>query len=357
MNGQNIEAHKWAVIGPGNVGSELINQIGKDYVAERIQLEQEPMFIIGSKGITEADGQPHPDFETLDDMKVLPEVTFITIPTYDDGVIATKYISTIVERGGLVVTAEKGALANNFSQLKDISKGFTRLGINATVGGGTRLLDVAKIWCGDPENITEIHLALNGTLSAIMSMVGTREASPISLNRAVEQSVKLEYAEPGAKDPYEVIRGEVLGDIPKKTAIFFNALELGDEILDFRDLKIDLTKKHIREAYEQAQVRRFIVSLYSPKSSGPEGEIISGFDVEHAGWRIVSGFRNLTRNPLFGDIGRISGPGSGLVVGLGPNESDGIYSMTGDGAGVSPTANAMIDDFISKSGRKIQHHS
>lgn len=140
----------------------------------------------------------------------------------------------------------------------------------------------------------------------------------------------------------------------KKTAILFNKLGLSDDLIDWGQLKFELTDDQIAEAIEEAKIRRFIVSIYSKgyleKNSArcPESDIIGGFNIDHADWRLVGGFRNIERNPLFDPLARLAGPSNGAVIGLGPNETDGVYTVSGPGAGVRPTVNTMLDDYISR---------
>ncbi|MCX6729394.1 MAG: hypothetical protein NTV95_01930 [Candidatus Saccharibacteria bacterium] len=347
-----VEKAEWGIIGAGGIGSEVMRQLNQDYVSDRLHMGPLPEFVVRSTGIMGPDAVTPLDFESFQDVPI-PEVTFVAIPSSDDGFEAHEYISHILQNGGIAVTAEKGAISNYFSELKEESDNFNNLGINATVGGGTRLLEVAKHYCQDIDNITQIHLAVNGTLAAIMSSVGPREGSGMSLGQAVHQAVELGYAEPGSTNPNEVIRGEAESDIPKKTAIFFNALGLSDESLDWNELKFNLSDEDIDHAAEEAKVRRFIVSLYSPNyleksQKCPEDQIIGGFEFEHAGWKLVGGFRHIDRNPLFSALASTTGPSNGMVIGLGPNETDGVYSLVGPGAGVRQTANTMIDDYLSK---------
>lgn len=347
------ETTEWGLIGAGNIGSELMRQLGQDYVAERFNMSRLPSFVVRSSGIMEADCVTPSQYECFDDIDDLPDVLFLAIPSSDDGEVAHNYISSALDRGTTIVTAEKGSIANHFPDLRWRSKDFKYLGVNATVGGGTRMLDVARNYCQDVENITQIHLALNGTLSAIMSSVGPVGGFGMSFGKAVRQAVQQGYAEPGSSSPGDVLKAEAEGDIPKKTAIFFNKLGLSATYVDWRNLKFELTDEQISHAVEEAKIRRFVVSLYSPNylsnvSKCPEDAIIGGFDVEHDGWRLVGGFRHVDRNPLFAALTAPSGPSNGFVIGLGPDETDGVYSLVGPGAGVKETANTMIDDFVSR---------
>lgn len=352
------QLNSWMLVGNGHIGKELKRQVGQDYVAERLALNPKPNLVFDSKGVTEQ--QYDDELQGVENVADIPEghhpdVTFIAVPSDENGFLAKRYIDSALDHGKIAITAEKGSLANHFGYLRDKSNDFETLGINATVGGGTRMLDMLRPYAVDPENITQIHLSLNGTLSYIFSSIAPPNGYGMSLGAAVHQAVEMGYAEPGAEDLNDVIRAEAEGDIPKKTSIIFNRLGLSEDLIDLDQLSFKLTDDHIKKAIEEAKVRRFIVSMYSEgyldkyDERCPEGDIIPGFNVDHAGWRIVGGFRNIERNPLFDPLATLSGPSAGAVIGLGPNETDGQYSFSGQGAGVRPTVNTMLDDYILRS--------
>ena len=355
-----MSKERWAVIGykppepnvKRNIGAEVVHQLGQAEVADRHHLESMPRFVMRASGIyvpsiEDVSGLEPSGHTCLEDIDDLPEVAFLAIPSYDDGKEAFAYISHWLKRGGTVITAEKGAMANFFPELREMSYDFRRLGINATVGGGNRFIEEALMRCRDRKNVTQIHAVLNGTLTKIMSSIAPLGGTPYSLGQGVEEAVDLKYAEPGHESPIDVIRGEAEGDIPKKTAIFFNAV-LADEPIDWRDLKFELKEDEIHDILEEAEVRRFIVSIYSKRFAKnhrwPESDIKGGFYKEHEDWIIVGGFRHTQKNPLFRRLAELSGPDNGMIIGLGPNEKDGIYPYSGPGAGPSPTVMSMLDD-------------
>lgn len=343
------ELDSWGLAGYGNIGKEVVQQISQPEVAKRLGLNPLPEFVLRSSGLKGPDGETPNLAVSLNELPELPDVTFIAVPSTEDGSKAFSLINTILGEDKKVVTAEKGALANYFSTLEEVSDRFNNLGINATVGGGTRMMEVFQVYSQDPENISQVHLVVNGTLTAILSSIGPKEGKGISLGQAAAQAKSLGYSEPGAESPYDVIRMEATSDVPKKAAIFFNVAGLSDEILGWEDLQFDLSDDEISGVVEEAKVRRFAVSIYSEKHAQnhkcPENDIIGGFEVEHDGWKIVGGFRHMEYNPLFSDLYDLSGPGNGFVVGLGTDEKDGVYPCKGPGAGPSPTVNTMLDDY------------
>jgi homoserine dehydrogenase len=335
----------WGLIGHGNIGREIQRQIGQPHVATRLGLQPQPDIIVESSGITHADGQV--DTTTPFAEIALPDVTLPGNPFWRRRHTRTHgYVSTILAQGKMAVTAEKGALSHFFSDLKSASDDFTRFGITATVGGGTRMLRVAEQYNIDQANITEMHAVLNGTMTAIMSEVAPATGAGIRLEEAVEHAVAAGFAEPGANTPQAVLRGEAEGDIPKKMSIIYNVLGLGETIVTPEMLEFSLSDDDINTAVSATEPHRFIASFYPTPTASDPGPRLGGFDITIDGWRLVAGFRPLASNPLFASFAPLVAAGNGLVIGLGPNLSDGVYTVTGPGAGVEPTVNAMIDDYV-----------
>ncbi len=338
-----VEAQPWGLYGTGLIGNEILRQLSQPDVAHRLGLLPEPEFIVSRRqGVrTPQGGAFEGDMDEVDNV-------FVAIPSDADGEAAMTILRPVLGRDGRAVTAEKGGMANHFDELADLSGEFDRLGVNATVGGGTRMMEAAGLYLGDPANVTQVHMALNGTLTAIMSEVGPQRGTGMSIGQAVGQAIKLGFAEPGAASPGDVLAGEAQGDLPKKTAIFLNKLHLVDRTVSWEEFEFVMSKDDIRRVEEEAIVRRAIVSLYHQDVATdirPETDIIGGFDTEIDGWRVVAGFRDVTKNPLFSDFAGLTGPGNGLVIGLGPDEADGVIRLMGQGAGASPTVNTMLDDW------------
>lgn len=339
------EQHSWALVGDGNIGGELRYRLAMPDAAARLGLQTLPSFVVRSAGIFDSEGAPTGQMQ-LADVAQLPDVMFVAMPSTNDGVAAYRYITHALNRGTQVVTAEKGAAANFFPQLKERSEDFKRLGISATVGGGTRLLQEVKMYCDDIGNVSQLHLTLNGTLAAIFGAMAPEGGHALSLEEAVQQAVENGYAEPGSTNPLDVIRAEAEGDVPKKTAILFNHLGLSPKTLTIRNFAFSLADHEITQAASDASRQRFAVSIF-PEENTPPQDVIGGFAVTHDGWRIVGGFQDITANPLLGDLARPSGATNGFVIGLGPDNAHGVYSLSGPGAGVGPTVSAMLYDYLS----------
>lgn len=345
----------WALGGYGLIGKEVVRQLAKPEVADRLGLTSAPAFILRKAGVMGPDGETK-NADSITEIEELPDNFFMVLPSTDDGQVAYEITSYLLDNGKRVITAEKGALANNFLELKLRSSNFRRLGIDATVGGGTHLLRAAEMLCRDHDNISEIHLALNGTLNALFSTIAPPGLAGKTLGQAVYEAGKLGFADPPQDDmsqtPYDVIRGEAAKDVPKKVAIFFNYLGFSEIPIDWRELIRDLSDEEIDQAIEDASNRRFIVSIYPEQfqgksKKGPEGGIIGEMSYSYEGWRLVSGFRKLKSNPLFFPLGTLTGAKNGAVIAVGPDESDGDYwPGIGPGAGPAPTVNSMLDNYV-----------
>jgi len=341
------EQLSWGLLGAGKIGTEFYAQVSSK---PELGLEAEPEFVFRQHET------PFGEVEVLNNTFEVagyleddgPNVLIVALPS--TGEPANELIQLALSQGTRVITAEKGALAENFAAIRDGSKNFKYMGINASVSGGIGLLELSQTYLSYPRDITQIHMAPNGTLTAWLSWTAHGD----SPGQAIEQAVTNGYAEPvkGSPDAFTVVREEAEADVPKKVSIFMNYTGLaGDEVLDWRALTPakPLTEDDFNRIVEEAKVRRYVVSIYplngsDRKAHGPESDIIGGFDIVHGDWRIVGGFRNVEKNPLMGPLASLTGPGNGMVIGLGPNERYGDYAITGPGAGPGPTVRAMTHD-------------
>lgn len=352
------EPREFGIVGfrpPGeklNIGGELGRQLQLPGVAERLRLSSLPKWVMRTSGFMGPDGRTPLGYDPFTADEPWPDVTFVCLPS-NQGELATQIMLTALGHRdtNIAITAEKDALANPnyYRQLQEASDGFRRLGKTATLGGGTHLADVARQWCRDTANITQIHLNINGTQNAIFSAV----AGGMSSGQATQQAVDLNFAEPAAPGKsaniYEVLRAEAVSDVTRKLGLFHNYLGLSVELLDWRDLEVNLTREQISDAMRLATDRRYIVSLY-PKSYAeehggyPEADVIGLWTHDHQNWHIVGGYQDTRSSPLSRFAG-MSGPDNGVIVGVGPSETDGIYGgPLGPGAGLRPTVNAMLDE-------------
>ena len=235
------------------------------------------------------------------------DLVFLAIPTQDDGTIAYNYIKTFIEKNIPIVTCEKGALSNYFTELKP---SLSKIGYSATVGGGTRLLKHVKK--------QEMHAIVNGTLNYVFDEI----AKGISFEQAIEQAKKLGYAEPGANNPIEILNKEATEDVPMKAVILCN-------IAGFSPIRAkDIETQEINEQQLQQIIkenRRYIVSITKEKQ-----EHIGGFTHQIEDYILSAGFRIPPKQLI------LSGVDNALLI----NDK----FVTGPGAGPDPTTEAMLKD-------------
>ncbi len=324
---------KALLIGYGNIGKAVEERLG--------QIDAQLSGIIRSDGLLLNPKTLEPtsqDKNAWKDQK--PDIVFVSMPSTETGKEAFAYIDHFASKGVPVVTAEKGAMANKFHELKPYLD--TTLGVSATVGGGTRMMQVLKERIN--RQVNQVHLVLNGTLNFILDGVSRGQ----SFGQVVEQAQSLGYAEPGAASHLDVINGETIGDVPKKISILWNYTESPNDpnaqYVNWKDFKQPaITKDILSQLIAEANIRRYIVSWYREPMIIPKNDILSGFEYKIGDWRIVGGFQRVDRNPLFAELSK-AGPSNGMVIATGKDERDGVYVLSGPGAGPGPTSASMIQD-------------
>jgi len=316
------------IIGIGNIGSELYKRVKSKNWDVSAVVDYDGVYADITKQTKLGDAG---NLRPLDKSGLV----FLAIPTLDDGETAFKYIRQCLQEQIPVVTCEKGALSNHFSELeRDISQG--RIGYSVTVGGGSRLLRYLAERRGP--QVRELHAVVNGTLNYIFDGLSRGR----SLGEVIEEAKRLGYAEPGAVNPIEVINKEAIKDVPMKTAILFNLFNPNGKKLNARDIVTNkIMDSEIRALEREAQERRYIVSI--TKTEDREENVIWGFKHQVGDWYISAGFKHIRDNPLFRKL-IPSGVDNALLISEGDFGRDGTYVISGPGAGAGPTTNSMIID-------------
>jgi len=317
------------IIGAGNIGSELYKKLQEK--------KWNVNYIIDIGGVYKDITKKEKIDELINYRKYIPglDMLFLSIDTADDGKIARDFIISSAEVNVPIVTSEKGASSNYFSELEHLIKS-GKLGYSATVGGGSRLLKYLEERRGS--QITEIHAVVNGTLNYIFDQVSRGR----SLGEVIEETKKLGYAEPGSKNPLEVINKEATGDVPMKTAILFNIGNFSDKYMRAKDVKpYKIGDSELKKLEREASNRRYIVSITKEKNN--EEDVIWGFKHTIDGWHISAGFKHINDNPLFKKL-IPSGVDNSILISEGEYGRDGNYTLVGPGAGAGPTTNSMIID-------------
>ena len=312
------------IIGAGQIGSELHSRVKARGWEVKVVLNEYGIF----KDLNEKIDELSNHKEHLKDL----DIVFLAIPTFDDGKTAFGYMSLLLERGIPIVTCEKGALSNYFSELKG---SLNRIGYSATVGGGTRMLRYIESMAGNKEK--EFHAILNGTLNYIFDEISRGR----SLGEVVGEAKRLGYTEPGANDPLEIINKESAQDLPMKAAIFFNLCRLGSDCVRAKDINPHRIKEsELDRLVKEAMNRRYIVSFMRKK---PKEDMVGGFSYQIGDWNISAGFKNINENPLFSKLVS-SGVNNSILICEGEYGIDGTYTLNGPGAGPKPTTASMMKD-------------
>lgn len=263
------------------------------------------------------------------------DIIFLAIPTFDNGETAYRYISSYLKQGIPVVTCEKGSLANFYSELEYAVQNKT-LGYGAVVGSGLRLLNHMQERTG--RQIYEIHAILNGTLNYIFDEISRGRR----LGEAVLEASRLGYTEPGSQDLLSIINRESGQDVVLKTCALFNIANLSKEKIRAKEIHIKkVSIEDLKKLEKEAGERRYIVSITRTRNS--EEKPIGGFEKTCEEWRISAGFKRLDSNMLFKEL-LVTGVYNALLTSEGEFGREGIYRLTGPGAGAEATSSSMLSD-------------
>ena len=324
-------AFRVAIVGMGRIGLELYRRAKSRELDIVFMLDVDGMYKDPLK--KEKIG----NFEDYKKQTDSLDLAFLTIPTSDNGETAYNYMNHFLSLSTPIVTSEKGALSNHFSEL-DFAIKNGMIGYSATVGGGTRLLNYLEGRV--TTQVEEIHAVVNGTLNYIFT--GLSEGR--SLGEVVEETKKLGYAEPGADNPIDVINKEATGDVPMKTSILFNICNLTKERMRARDVKTHkIDDSELGRLIEESVRRRYIVSI--TKYNNHEEDVIWGFKHNVGEWYISAGFKDLKKNPLFKKLVP-NGVDNAVLISEGRHGIDGNYVLSGPGAGPGPTTASMMRDAV-----------
>jgi len=319
---------KIGIIGAGRIGSELYRRakfLGWDI-----------KFVLKDDGIYKNLSEKIDDIEKYQDYCIGLDVAFLAIPTLDDGKTAFDYMRSLLEKDIPVISCEKGALSNYFSELE---KELDKIGYSATVGGGTRLLRYLEERISP--KVEQIHAVVNGTLNYIFDEISKGK----SLAEVVEETKKLGYTEPKAESPFEVINKESTEDVLMKSSILFNICfrRFTSKRMKAKNVKsYKIEESELKRLIKESNNRRCIVSI---RKEDNEEDIIGGFKYQIDDWIISAGFKNINENPLFLQLVP-NGVNNSVLIYEGRHGIDGTYRLSGQGAGARPTTSSMIKDAI-----------
>jgi len=340
---------RWSIAGAGVVGGGVIEMLAKEEVAARHGLAPQPDLVMRSDGWHV--GGPDGELSELGptDLPATTDVLFVATPPTPDDEPILSLMRKQLALGKTVITAEKTSLAENFKELTTLEG---QLGYWATVGGGARLVPSLELFTLDPDNVREIHIAPNATLTYILGKV-QKGSTLVDAVEMAEAEGLVEPGEKGLRDELEIIRNEAKLDVPRKISILWNTIFPHLPAMPPDALETELDIDETLEAINRVRSYRYLVSLY-PESEealvkkGDKGRI-GGFKRYHAGWVAVGGFQRVDRKTGHRFFRNSRGPRGGYYIRLGAegeDKDDGDYGVLGAAAGSRPTATAMLDNLI-----------
>lgn len=330
----NLDEVRCVLVGFGNIGKALKAKIDK---IPEWKIEA----IIRNGSVCDGEGGPIQKIESgLPELDV--HIAFLAIPSGSPE-IELKYMRHFFERDIRVATCTKGALSHRYDAL---IRHLSEIGFNASVGGGTGLLDSLRSRVYKRNDVI-VHAVLNGSMNFIMSEMDTGS----SLGVAIDRAKALGYLDPGSHEPLGIFETEIKDTAMKATIVFNSCMR---KIRCMRASQISFRKfgsEELDEITHKVHLYRYIVSFIpQPHDRAREehfdyDEIVGGFTCQvDGGYTIVAGFRRIDSDPVF--LGRLpSGADNCVITVEGANGEDGIYVLNmGLGAGPKPTAATMIRD-------------
>jgi len=348
-----------AIIGKGNVGSSLIEQIlnawqnifdKRDLDLNIFAIAGKDEVLLNKKGISR---NWRAKFETLHKSKnVLNEIIAFATGHHLENLVAidntasfefTDNYFTLIENGFDLVSSNKIANTRSigfYRELRRYLKAFDKQYLYETnVGAGLPLIDTIKLLHASGENITSIRGIFSGSLSYIFNNFSLRDDD---FSKIVLEAVGEGLCEP---DPREDLSGM---DVARKLLILARELDLGNEI---RDVKIenlvplelrDLTKNHflqsipgldnkyneIKTRLKTGEVLRYIAKLHG--------------DLQQDKGILEVKLLRLTAN---GSLGNINGSDSIFEIYTQSYGSKPIV-IQGAGAGAEVTARGVFGDIL-----------
>jgi homoserine dehydrogenase len=267
-----------------------------------------------------------------------PEILCIAIPTLDTGEIAAQIIAEALSLGIHVVTCEKGSLSYHADELLVLPTQAI-LRFSASVGGGTMMLPYMQMR-NMHERVIQMDAVINGTCNFIFHQTAQ---SGRTLGEACDEAARLGYAEPGSKEPLNLINGE-LKDVRMKTCVLFNTVLAQKLRITPRDLgSLSLNEATLDELSRHSGSVRLVVQFTNTENAKIAEYSGCQFVTSVDGWTIQGGFRNLQKEPELLQW-LPGGVGNAIHITEGKLGSGGRYTLAGPGAGAEATTSAMLND-------------
>ncbi|OGF28011.1 hypothetical protein A2331_02790 [Candidatus Falkowbacteria bacterium RIFOXYB2_FULL_34_18] len=325
---------KAGIIGFGNVGQALEKQLSKDQ-AWNVK------FVSNSKHVYNNTKQCIQFIDEVSNyLKYFKDldIVFLCIPS-NTPKIAHNYIWQLIHQNVKVVICEKGAISSGYNILM-----WGGVGYNATVGGGTMMLDELKNRI-NLNNFSNIYLVINGTINFILDEMTKREQS---LDTIIKKVQAAGYCEPGQNNILDIINQEIIEDVGKKISIllrviFKSHLDLNSDSNHFHKI----LKSDLKKIRKEARDKRYVVIFQNPKNPGKynlsKNDIITINSINDINKKtqISAGFMHLNHDSC---LGKLIIPGVNNAFWI-EGEKDIFPSPCGGpGAGPEATAQTMIKD-------------
>lgn len=237
---------------------------------------------------------------------------------------AYNYLSEAIEKGCHVITANKTMFAKHGpALLKHAEFRGVQARYEATTAGGVPIIRTISSLL-PVDRVRRIRGILNGTSNFILTKMREEE---IPFKAALHEAQQLGYAE---ADPTDDISGK---DAFRKLMIL-SALAFGSQP-DWQDVAIDgidgITTDAVRDASKGKLRYRHVADISVDENGvlrGSVGPVLMGSD-----------------HPLFG----VDGVDNAIIV---DTDHLGTLTLIGPGAGMYPTASAMVGDLIQIIGKR-----
>lgn len=373
-NFNETEYKKIAVIGAGNIGTQVVDDLFEDDNQSEITVfNSSGSFRLHYKDIenyrtwSETEkissstslstwlkeiGTEYLDMTEWSEVKNNNDIkdVFITTPSNGSGL---PYTTESLDTGKYVYTCEKYALANQFKDFNEAIKN-GKLGITATVGGGTGIpLALMEDLEQNPLNpFNTFYGIVNGTTNFILTTCSG--INPMQLDEAAEMAKFEGYTEPGAYDTISII-GEEIKDIAKKASIIRNlTLMYTDKTKYITENDIELKANHEQIAYD------YLNNLYNDTTITPDIKLVVGirnrnipeceniinsesilatYENDNDDYILEIGFVERPPN----ELSKIRGVDNGATIFR--NEKYHDLVLPGPGAGAVPTTTSMMNDY------------
>lgn len=341
------KAKRLAIFGAGNIGTEARERL--------LQEGYQVAAVITSKFLRTSFSGDRPigqvfDVEKLGAVAILENIErhageidcYVSAIPGGDGTFEDSIMGQILPAGKSFVTAAKVALAKYFERHAPY---LSQIGRNATVGGGTMMLDfMRKHLRLDDGAESDVHLVINGTLSFAMSNRWKNRP----MEAILHDCIALKYAEPVPKgekpDGRKIFNGEI-DDQLWKLLIILNDIyrERIGRFVTMADLKVShLDERAYQMVTGHGSRRKFVVRITTSEREQEikreaKGSIWANIDNKVF---VCGGFYDIPYGSALAQWVPDVGPGNAVQI----EQAGKTVSTSGDGAGPTATGESIVHD-------------